>query len=376
MKPVYFDQASTTAVNPSVLETYQKVLQEYYYNSESLYPQGAAVSAMMEQSRQQTALLLNVQPNELIFTSGGSEANNLALKGTVLARGRKHPHIISSLIEHSSVVNSCQWLKDYAGCEVTWLPVMANGKIDADKLEAAIRPETVLVAVMMVNNESGAIQPLAKVKQILHRYPDIRLHVDCVQALGKIPLDLQQISSASFSAHKIHGLKGSGLLYHKANLPIVPLISGGQQEYGLRGGTADAPADIMWGKTIRLALQDIEAKTQTISHYHDKIYAALQKMDHVVINSPADGSKAIVNFSCVSIKSQVMLNALAQAGYLVSAQSTCDSRDAVSRVIAQMYPLDKQRQGSTVRISIDCGHTEDQIDGLIDAIEGIIKKYG
>ena len=372
---VYFDQASTTPVDKQIRETYQKVLEKYYVNSESLYPDGAKVSGLMEQSRCQAAELLKVQPEELIFTSGGSEANNLAIKGTALACRNQGRHIITSLIEHSSVVNSCHWLNEYAGCEITNLPIHSDGQIDTAALEKAIRPDTILVSVMMVNNESGAIQPIEEVKRICRLHPQVRLHVDCVQALGKMPINLQGIDLASFSAHKIHGLKGSGLLYRKANLQLAPLISGGQQEYGLRGGTADAPADMMWGKTLRLAIEKQQTKYQTLIGYHDRMYQALAEMPNVVVNSPINGSPAIINFSCRKITSQVMLNALSDAGYLVSAQSTCDSRDAVSRVMAQMF-TDHQRLAGTIRISLDYDHSSEQVDGLIAAIREIVEKYG
>jgi len=371
----YFDAASTTAVDPRILKTYEQVLAKYYVNSESLYPQGAEVAGLMEQSRGQAAALLGVQPQELTFTSGGSEANNLAVKGTALACRSRGRHIITSRIEHSSVYNSCRWLQEYAGCEITYLKVGPQGRIDTDQLAAAIRPDTILVTVMMVNNESGAIQPLTRVKEIVRRHPGLALHVDCVQAIGKMPIDLTGIDMASFSAHKIHGLKGSGLLFHRAGHPLVPIISGGQQENGLRGGTADAPADMMWGKTLRLALDGLDGRIARMREYHDFLYDRLAAMDGIVVNSPADGSPAIVNFSCLNITSQVMLNALAAKGFLVSAQSTCDSRDAKSRVMAEMFS-DPRRLAGTIRLSLSDDLQKDDIGGIINAIGGIVEQYG
>jgi len=371
----YFDFASTTPVHPEVQETYRKVLQKYYVNSESLYPEGLEVNKLISKSRRQVADLLRVNPNEIIFTSGASESNNMAIKGYCLKNRDKGHHVITTVIEHSSVLNSYKWLAEYCGFEVSWLKVNEEGKISIDELKSLIRDDTILVSVMYVNNESGAIQPLEEVKQVVKGYRNCALHVDCVQALGKIDIDLKGIDMASFSAHKIYGIKGSGILYKKQSILMAPLISGGVQEQGLRGGTVDSCAAILWGKTLRLALSDMDKKNELVRQYHDYMVEELRKMDDIVINSPADGLPYIINFSCLSIQSEVMMNALHMKGYCVSAQSTCESNIAVSHVISRMFRDEKRLKG-TIRVSLSATLSWQDVRGFIADLKEIIRIYG
>ncbi len=371
----YFDYTSTTPVNAEVVATYTQILNKYYQNSESIYPSGIEVNNLLEKSRAQTASFLGVRPKEVIFTSCGSEANNLAIKGTAFKRQHLGKHIITTCVEHSSVINSCKWLEQYMGFEVTYLPVLQNGQVDLQQLKDALRDDTILVSIMMVNNESGAINPIDEIKQIVKKYRNCYLHVDCVQALGKMDIDLKDIDLASFSAHKINGLKGSGFLVKKQHIDIAPLISGGQQENHLRGGTNNSPTNMVLAKTIRLALEAYQKGYEQIVSKHDYLYQQLESTPHVVLNSPEDGCPYLINFSCLTITSQVMMNALAQRGFEVSAQSTCDSNDAVSRVISQMYH-DTDRLKGTIRISISYSTTQEDIEDLLAAIKEIITLYG
>ena len=372
---IYFDNTSTTKVADEVLDTYDQVLRKYYVNSEAIYPSGLEVHKLMEKSRSQIARFLSVLPREIIFTSGGSEANNLAIKGTALKRSGIGKHIITSAVEHSSVLNSCRWLEQYFGFEVTYLPVSQKGSVDPADLEKAMRPDTILVSLMLVNNESGAINPLAEIREIVKKHHNCYLHVDCVQALGKMDIDLKDVDLASFSAHKINGLKGSGFLVAKQHVQMAELISGGQQENHLRGGTANSPANIVLARTVRLALEKREQQIDRIRMLHDTLYETLSGMDKVVINSPADGTPYLVNFSALTVTSQVMMNALASRGFEVSAQSTCDSNEAVSKVIAAMYDEPERLKG-TIRISLNYEHTLEDVMALTDAIREVIRIYG
>ncbi len=372
---VYFDNTSTTKVADEVLDTYDQVLRKYYVNSEAIYPSGMEVHNLMEKSRSQIARLLNVLPKEIIFTSGGSEANNLAIKGTALKRAEIGKHIITSAVEHSSVINSCRWLEKYFGFEITYLPVTPNGSIDPAELRKAMRPDTILVSLMLVNNESGAINPLDEIRETVKKHHNCYLHVDCVQALGKQDIDLKDVDLASFSAHKINGLKGSGFLVAKQHVQLAELISGGQQENHLRGGTANSPANIVLAKTVRLALEKRQQQGDKIRELHDYLYQQLKMIDKVVINSPENGTPYLINFSALTVTSQVMMNALAQRGFEVSAQSTCDSNDAFSKVIAAMYDEPDRLKG-TIRISLGYEHTREDIDALLRAIREVIEAYG
>lgn len=371
----YFDYASTTPVSEEVLKTYEEVLREYFVNSESIYPEGTKVNGLMNRSRRQLADLLAVKEKEIIFTSGGSEANNLAIKGVAFGNQQKGRHIITSSIEHSSVLNSCRWLEQHAGFEVSYLPVDQSGKVSAENLRNAMRDDTILVSIMYVNNETGSIQPIDEIKELVKRKHNCYLHVDCVQALGKTDLDLKGIDLASFSAHKIYGLKGSGLLMKKQHVQIAPLISGGQQEGGIRGGTANAPVNIVFAKTLRLALLGRENNTKTVGQYNDYLREELLKMDNIVINSPDDASKYILNFSCLSIPSEVMMNALAMKGYCVSAQSTCDSNQVVSHVISQMF-ADPNRLRGTIRLSLSHLNSWEEVRSFVGDLREVLDRYG
>jgi len=371
----YFDFTSTTPVHPEVMKTYQEVLEKYYQNSESLYPSGVKANSLMEKSRAQIAALLSVLPKEIVFTSGGSEANNLAIKGTALKRMKLGKHCITSCVEHSSVMNSFKWLEDYLGFEVTYLPVNQKGSINIEDLRKAMREDTILVSLMYVNNESGAINPLEEIKQIVRKYHNCYLHVDCVQAFGKMNIDLKDVDLASFSAHKIFGLKGSGFLMKKQHVDIAEVISGGQQEGHIRGGTANSPTNIVLGKTVRLAYEAFQANQKQVQENHDYLYKQLESIEHIVLNSAYEATPYLINFSCLTITSQVMMNALANKGFEVSAVSTCDSADAKSRVIEQMYN-DENRLKGTIRISISYHTTRQEIDDLLTAIKEIVKIYG
>ena len=371
----YFDFASTTFVNAEVLKTYTEVLEKYFVNSESIYPQGIEVNKLMNKSRHQLADLLRVRDNEIIFTSGASEASNLAIKGYALKHQEEGKHIITSVIEHSSVLNSCRWLNEYFGFDVTYLPVDASGKVSPADLEKAIRDDTILVSIMHVNNESGAIQPIDEIRKIVRRHNRIALHVDCVQSIGKIPVDLTDIDMASFSAHKIYGLKGSGFLVRKQHIQLAPLISGGIQEQGLRGGTTNSPANTVLGKTLRLALEDLDGKYQTVRRYNDYLRQQLSEMDDVVLNSPDDAIPHVLNFSSLKIPSEVMMNALALKGYCVSAQSTCESGQNVSHVISRMFSEPDRLKG-TIRVSFSHTQSMQDVEDLARDLKEIIRKYG
>jgi len=371
---IYFDYASTTPLNQDVYNSYIDVLNKYFYNSEGLYPSAVKVNDLMNKARKELADLLGVHLSEIIFTSGGSEANNTAIKGVTIKNMGKGKHIITSCIEHSSVLNSCKWLEENFGFEITYLPVNEMGTINLSDLEKAIRDDTILVSIMYINNEVGSINPINEIKKIVRKHHNTYLHVDCVQALGKEKIDLTDIDLASFSAHKIYGLKGSGFLIKKDHVQLVPLISGGQQENHLRGGTANAPANIVLGKTLRLALQDFDEKHHKVDLLHAYFVSELEKVEGIIINSPKNGSKYVVNFSNNHLASQVLLNALAYEGYCVSAQSTCDSNDAYSKVVYEMYK-DKKRASSTIRVSLSHLNNIEEIDMFIKDLKEIFKQY-
>ena len=369
---VYLDYAATTPYNKDVLKTYTQLLEKYFYNADSIYSQGIEVNRLLEKSRSLIAKMLHVSEEELIFTSCGSEANNTAIKGIAFQYQNRGKHIITTSIEHSSVYETCKELEEIFGFEVTYLPVDHTGHIKIDDLKKSIRDDTILVSVMCINNEVGSIQPIEEIKRLLKDYPLVKFHVDMVQALGKIKIDLNGIDCASFSAHKINGLKGSGLLFKRKSTTIVPLINGGQQEYGLRGGTSNACTHIVLAKTLRLALENFENKENYVTKLNQYLVEELKNIPGIVINTGENSSNHIINFSCVGYKPEVVLHALEEKGILISTRSACSSKTSdISRVMQQLHLPDDIAK-SALRISISDLTKEEEIDKFIYCLKEVL----
>lgn len=372
---VYLDYASTTPIRKEVLDTYTMLLGKYYGNSDSLHEIGRASSKLMEQSRAQIAQLLRVHKDEIIFTSCASESNNYAIKGFAFQNKRRGNHIISTCVEHSSVSMALEQLKVVFDFEITYLPVYEDGKIRLDDLKKALRKDTILVSIMMVNNETGAINPIKECADYVHKNSRAFFHVDGVQALGKVDVPIEAVDMATFSAHKIYGLKGSAILYKKSNIELLPLISGGQQEYGLRAGTSNAPANIMFAKTLRLILEEKEKNLKYVKGLNEKLRKEISNMEDMIINSPEDASPYILNISCLKIGSEIMLNALNSKGFAVSAQSTCSSHSkAVSKVLLAMG-TGELRATHAIRISLSHLTTMEEIQSFLKALKEIYHDY-
>jgi len=372
---VYFDSAGTTDVSPDVLKTYESLLETYFANSESLYEEGSEVHRMMEKARAATAGLLGVSPHEILFTSGSSESNSMAIKGVCFA-DMSRKHLITSCIEHSSVLNACRQMERVFGYDVTYLPVDQNGRVRISDLRNAIRKDTVLVSIMHVNNEVGSIQPIEEIARIVKTESDALFHTDLTQSAGKIPFDLRNIDLASVSAHKLHGLKGSGILMKKGYVPMEPLISGGEQEFGLRGGTANACADMVFAKTLRLAMEQQPAFATHTGRLNQRLRSGLRAMEGIEFNSPEDALPCIVNFSCEAIPSEVMQNALNAQGFMVSARSTCESNSSNPSHVLSAMGFSDRRASTCIRISLGMENTESDIDRFLEVLKEIIRQYG
>ena len=368
---VYFDSASTTPVDPEVLKQYKALLDDHYVNSESLYDEGIAINKLLNTSRKYIADYFKVNQDSIIFTSCASEANNLAIKGISLLNKEKN-HIITTKIEHSSVLNAIKQLETYFGYNVTYLDVDKNGHIDIDMLKSSINDKTCLVSIMYVNNEIGSINDINYIKSIIKQYPKTYLHVDAVQALGKIDIDFNDIDLLTVSAHKIYGLKGSGILIKRNNVKLLPLINGGQQEFGLRGGTSDAIKHIMFAKTLRLYITKCKEKNDYLSQLKNYLITKISETDKINMNIN-DPELYIFSIN-TPINSEIMLNALNKQNIMVSALSTCHSASTTSHVL-QAIGLNEDTIRKSIRISIDFNNTIQEIDYLINTIKEIIIKY-
>ncbi|MCF0111483.1 MAG: cysteine desulfurase [Erysipelotrichaceae bacterium] len=372
----YFDYAATTPLDEEILDSYTKLLKNYFANSESMHPMGLEVHDILEQSRLQTASLLRVKPEEIIYTSGASEANTMAVKGVAFAYKQQGMKLITTKIEHSSVLHAFEQLERDFGYQVTYLDVDENGVISLEQLKNAMSKDTILVSVMMVNNEVGTIEPIEEVKKILKEYPACKLHVDCVQAMGKIPVDFTGVDLATMSAHKLHGLKGSGILVKKSNIRLTPLINGGQQELGLRGGTTDACTQIMFAKTLRLALQRQKQAESHIRKLNTFLRDKLSGIEHIVMNSPEDASPYILSFSCTTLPSEPHRNALAAKGFCVSSVSTCGSKSLPGSYVLEAMGKEDDVIHGVIRISLDERITMEDAAEFVEAVKENVKQYG
>ena len=363
---VYLDAVSTTDLDQEVKETYTKLLDEYYCNSDALYDDGVAIYDMQEKARKHILESFGLKDRELIFTSGASEANSLAIKGYCLKQERKH--LVTSYYEHSSVYNACRQLEESFGFKVTYLMPDEEGHITPEAVEKAICPDTAMVTIMAVNNEIGAVNDIAAIAKTVKKHPGVIFHADITQSLGKITIDLHDTDLASFSAHKIHGLKGSGALIKKSHIELLPLISGGQQEYSMRGGTSNALVNIVLAKTVRLAMEHQQ-------QYHDRL---LQMHDHLIKGFPKQvsinydkGLSTLINIS-TPVPSEVLLNALNDKGIMVSSKSTCGSRkNELNRTLNSMH-IDEDH---AIRISFDHTNTFEELDHFNTCLKEILDKY-
>ena len=303
---VYFDGASTTAIHPDVLQTYKSLLDKYYVNSESLYDEGSEISRMMEKARSAIAGLLGVNSEDIIFTSGSSEANSSAIKGVCFAQPSKK-HIVTTNVEHSSILNACLQMEQVFGYRVTYLPVDASGKVSLQQVIDAVSDDTAIVSIMAVNNEVGSINPIDEIATYVKKRTHAYMHVDMTQAIGKVDVDFKNIDLASISAHKLEGLKGSGILVKKVHVPFVPLINGGEQEYGIRGGTSNACVNMVFAKTLRYALENGKKYHDYITTLQQVLLKGLSTIPGILINQPSDAVNSVVNFSYEKIKKDLWL---------------------------------------------------------------------
>lgn len=374
----YFDYSATTPVHPEVAQSIYEVLTRYYGNPSSLHQLGVQAEHLVSQARERIAEMLQVSKNSIIFTSGGSESNNLAIKGAASRLRKRGKHIIISSIEHASVYDTARQMEQY-GYEVTYLPVDRDGRVQPAQVEAAIREDTVLVSIMYVNNELGTIQPIEEIARILKRHPKVLFHVDAVQAAGKIPVYPEKlgVDMLSLSAHKFQGPKGIGILYKRESIRLDPLITGGGQELGLRSGTENVPYIVGMAKALRIALENQQSAWQRVTELKKRLIDQLDGVPGICIISPSDEKLAvphIVNLSCPGLKSEVLVHALEQRGFYISSRSACSSgEDKPSRILLALG-LSEEQARSGLRISLAKDHTPEEIDRLAAALTQVVEE--
>lgn len=372
----YFDNSATTRVLDSVKDIVVKTMTEDYGNAAAKHRKGMEAENYIKDARNEIAKTLKVAPKEIIFTSGGSESNNMALIGTALANQRAGKHIISTSIEHPSVYNPLGYLEEQ-GFEVTVLQVDRDGHISLEELEAAVRPDTILVSVMYVNNEVGAVEPVEEISRVVKRKnPATLLHADAIQAYGKFIIrpKKQGIDLLSVSGHKIHGPKGVGFLYINSGVKIKPLIYGGGQQWNLRAGTENVPGVAGLGVAAREMYTDHEKKVAQITEIKDYMTDRLVGLEGVVVNSKKGSESApqIVSASFEGVRSEVLLHALEDKGIYVSSGSACSSHHPGISGTLKGIGVAPKLLDSTVRFSFGIFNTKEEVDYCIDALTELL----
>ncbi|MEK4293749.1 cysteine desulfurase family protein [Paenibacillus sp. FSL R5-0914] len=367
---LYWDYAAATPPYEDVVKTMEQIMKLHYANPSSLHRAGSEAAKLIRRSREVCAAALSVQPKEILFTSGATESNNLAIKGAALQYQSRGRHLITTEIEHPSVYESCLQLQQN-GWEITFVAPDSTGMIDPERVAAAVRRDTVLVSVMHVNNEIGTVQPLMDIGRLIKSVnPRTLFHVDGVQGYGKLAVDLKgwKADLYSLSPHKIRGPRGAGLLYIKEGIQLFPLLSGGSHEEGLRAGTENVPAIVASSKAVRMGVEQRETFYARLLPLRDRLLRFLHSVPEFVINSRGDGAPHIVHFSYPGMKGEVFARKLEELGMAVSTRSACSSRLAEpSRVLLSMGK-DVSVASGGIRISFGDSHTEDDVAALEKAL--------
>ncbi len=372
---IYLDNNATTRVAPEVFDAMEPYLREFFGNPSSAHTLGREMKRAVEGSREQVAALLGaVDPSEIVFTSCGSEADNWAMRGVLAAEPRKK-HVVTTLVEHEAVRNVCRSLES-EGYEVTWLGVDGNGELDLESLHAALRPDTALVSIMLANNETGVLFPINEIGRIVRENSEAAFHVDGVQAVGKIPIDLENVDLFALSGHKLHAPQGIGALYIRRGISLPPMIIGGAQEQGRRAGTSAVPNIVGLGAACRLAMEDdSHAHVERLrNRLEDEI---LKTIPNSRLNGVANRSKRLPNTANISfeyVDGQSILTHLDHAGICVSTGSACHSTTHESSPTLRAMNVPYTAAQGSIRFSLGRYNTDDEISTTLDILPEIIAK--
>ena len=371
---IYLDYSATTPVDKRVLDTFNKVCIEYPGNVNSLHKLGAKSALLADYATEEIAKMLKVNKNEIIYTSGASESNNTAIKGICERYKSRGKHIITTNLEHSSVIAPFNYLAEEEGFEVDFVKINDKGIVDLEDLKRLLREDTLMVSVCMVDSEIGLKQPIKEIAKILKDYPKCFFHVDCTQALGKINIDLTGVDLASFSGHKIYGLKGIGLLYKKDNIVITPLIHGGKSTTVYRSGTPALPLMVSMMKAMELIIPNVDKNYEYIRKLNKKICDKLKEYPLVHINSTENSIAHTINFSLKDVKPETFVHALEEEEVYISTKSACSKADSMS---SSVYAItkDKDLANHSLRISLSYMTTEEEIDKFLEIFDKLYKKY-
>lgn len=375
---IYFDNSATTPIHPQALDAYVKTSQRIIGNPASLHDLGNQANRLLQQARKQIAELLEVSSQEIWFTSGGTEGDNWVIKGTALAKQQYGKHLIISAVEHPAVREAALEL-EALGFEISIAPVDQKGFVDVAALEKLIKKETILVSVMAVNNEIGAIQPIEAISEVLANHPKIHFHVDAVQAIAKVPQEkwlTERVDFATFSAHKFHGPRGVGFIYWKEGRKLTPLLSGGGQEDNRRSGTENVPGIVAMAKALRLALTKQAERPNHVATLKTYLQEALASNPAVTLFSGTENfAPHILTFGFRGIRGEVMVHALEQKQIYTSTTSACSSRSKTASSTLGAMQVPEALATSAVRISLDEGNTMAEVEQFLIIFRQLAEKF-
>ena len=376
MKRIYFDHGATTKVDEAVAKTVMEAMLNNFGNPSSIHSFGRAARKAVEESREKVAALLNAQPGEIFFTSGGTESDNLAIKGIALANQKKGHHIITSSVEHHAVLHTCEYLEKN-GFTVTYLPVDKYGMVNPEDVREALNNKTILVSIMMANNEVGTLQPIKEIAAIT-KEAGVYLHTDAVQAVGNMPVDVKDlgVDLLSLSGHKFYGPKGIGALFIRKGVKIAPVQHGGGHERKLRAGTENVPGIMGLGRACEIALQNMPEKVARVSALRDKmIRTILQNVEHVRLNGhPEKRLPGNANFSFEFIEGESLLLNLDLKGIAASSGSACTSGSLDPSHVLLAMGLSHELAHGSLRLTLGAENTEEEVDYFLEVIPEIVSR--
>ena len=367
---IYLDYSATTPVDERVIDSYVEVTKKYIGNPNSLHKLGIASKNLIDAASKQIADILNIKPSEIIYTSGSTEANNLAIKGVCSKFFNRGKHIIITKLEHSSIINTVEYMKKW-GFSVSYVKLDSDGRVDLDDLERLITDDTILVSVASVNSEVGVRQDLKAISKVIRRHPKVLFHSDMTQSIGKELVSLDDVDLASMSGQKFYGMKGIGCLYKKENIVIDPLIHGGKSTTIYRAGTPAVALIVSFSKALRLAYDDFSNKYNSVLKLNEYLISNLNDLD-IYINSNKYSVPHIVNISLKNIKAETMLHALEQEDIYISTQTACSTGNYSEAVLA--ITGSKERASSSLRISLSYLTTKEEIDKFLQIFSKKVKE--
>lgn len=376
MRRIYFDHAATTPTKPEVLDAMMPYFTQNFGNPSSVYTIAQINRKAVDDAREKIANQIGAHPNEIFFTSGGTEADNWAIKGTALRQNRKGNHIITTKIEHHAVLHTCEYLEKH-GYEVTYLDVDEFGLVTPEQVQKAIKDTTILISIMYANNEIGTIMPIKEIGAIA-RANGIVFHTDAVQAIGQEVIDVKDlgIDMLSLSAHKIYGPKGIGVLYIRRGVKLCPLIHGGAQERGRRGGTENVPGIVGTAKALELAYQDLDRKNEKIRKMRDRIIQEILKtIPYAKLNGhPTKRLVNNVNFSFEFVEGESLLLLLDMSGIAASSGSACTSGSLDPSHVMLGIGLPHEKAHGSIRITLGENNTMEEVDILLEKLPAIVQR--